>query len=368
MNKITLDKIIINYVYIVTLITIFILNNNQSTYTYIYTKIFNLITTLIMFIMIFIKLIFKNYKINRYDAFLFLLLIELVLITFFYRKYFIFHWIYLLFSYIYFNDKTYIYINGKIKKIMLFIVVISILYQLSKIRFLGVLPVINWYDPNYSGFFIFCLFLLLEKENMRILSKIILLSGFLTLSRNYYLAVLIYIFFTTFKYINDIIIKMRLNKFLVFIFISMFSLIIIENIILKKSSVYYSQNEISKLYTFNDASNHDRFNANKLFKNEITKNFFKYQFGVSIEWYTKNVFRNTPHNFVYALIVNYGIYFTLIFYLLFAKVYDRFFNKENIPIIMSMFLYYLFLGAGIQGYPGILVFYILSDKKEEKFK
>ena len=83
MNKITLDKIVINYVYIVTLITIFILNNNHSTDTYIYTQIFNLITTLIMFIMIFIKLIFKNYKINRYDAFLFLLLIELVLITFF---------------------------------------------------------------------------------------------------------------------------------------------------------------------------------------------------------------------------------------------------------------------------------------------
>lgn len=364
-TKISLDSFIFHYVYVVVFFTIYILTNHSSNSLFLYTKLFNLLTTMILLSFLFYKLALSNFKlnINKIDFIVFFLIICIVLYTFISRQYINFHWIYLIFAYIYFYHKD-IQLNQKFKKIVLTIVFVAVIYQLITIRFDGVRPVINWYDPNYSGFFIFVLFLFLRYEKMRIMSYIILFVGFLTLSRAYILAVLIYFVFTKISLFVSLIRKFRLNRFFVILFISFMPLFFIESYFISQDSrLKANTSENKNLYEVADASNQDRFTANVMFKEDLFNNLQKYQFGVALEDYTTNVFRNTPHNSFYTMIINYGIYFTILYFIIFAKIYNRFFNKQNIAIIISLFSYYMLLGAGIQGYPGLLIFYLLFIHK-----
>lgn len=362
-----LDNFIFHYVYAVVFITIYILNNNHSEYSSLYMEIFNLITTVLLLFFLLYKLVLSDFKlkINKVDFIFFSLILCIALLTLLTRNYFNFHWIYLIFAYIYFNK--HIELNQKFRKRVLTVVFFSVIYQLLTLRFMLIRPVINWYDPNFSGFFLFVLFLFLKYEKMRIMSYVILFSGLLTLSRGYILAITLFFTIDNFNFIKNIIIKLKLNRFLTLLGISLFGLIFIENyFVVEEGTLSGSGNDIEKIYTIADASNQDRFTANVLFKNDLFNNFLDYQFGVDIEYYTANIFRNTPHNAFYSIIINYGIYFTILFFIIFSKIYNRFLDKENIAIGISLFSYYMLLGAGIQGYPGILVFYLLSLNKGKK--
>lgn len=363
-RRVSLENFTIHFVYIVTFITIYVLTNNHESDKYLYTKVFNLVTTIVLLGLLSIKLLFSKETFEKRIFLLFFTIVVIVLLTLRYRNYINFHWIYLLFAYMYIDKE--IYINKYIRIIVIYVTFLAIVYQMSTLRFMYIRPVINWYDPNYSGFFIFCFFLLLRKEKMQILSFLIFLSGFLTLSRNYIIAVIIYFLIEKINFFKKIIISFKINNFLKITIICMFLLTFVENFILTSEIKSYEQNDVSRLYTFTDASNNDRFIANKKFKEQIVKNTSEYQFGMDMEEYTKNVFRNVPHNYIYGLIVNYGFYFTFFFYFLFSKIYNRLFFEENFSLIFSLFFYYLFLGAGIQGYPGLLVFFILSICKERK--
>lgn len=364
--KITLEDFTKNYVFIITLFTIYILNNDHRLNSYQYTRFFNLGATIILLILLILKIIYnKDEKIfKKIDIIIFGFIFLSFILTYICRKYINFHGIYLLFAYIYMKED--IIVNKKLKKNLLIIVFFSVIYQLVTIRFLGVRPVINWYDPNYSSFYLFCLFLLLKKENMRYMASIILISGFFTLSRNYILAVICYLTIEKFSLIKRYIIKYKFNNFYLIMLLGVIGLLTVESIILTNSISQNTGNNISRLYKFKDASNKDRFTANIKFKKDMKENFKKYQFGTNVEEYTKEIFRNVPHNYIYGLILNYGLYFTLFFYMIFGKIYNRFFVEENIAIILSFFLYYLFLGVGIQGFPGLLTLFVLNENRSEK--
>ncbi len=360
-----IDSFIFHYVYLITFVTIYLLNNHSSSNLFGYTKIFNLVTTMFLLFLLFYKLLLSNFKIkiNKFDFIIFALILSVVLFTILTRKYINFHWIYLIFAYIFFYKD--IKLNENFKKLVLTIVFFSVIYQISTIRFDGIRPVINWYDPNYSGFFIFVLFLFLRYEKMRIMSYIILALGFLTLSRAYVLAVLIFFVLNNLPFLLTFIKKFKLNHFFVILFISFIPLFFIEKYFVSQDvRLHAATSENKKLSSIADASNQDRFTANILFKEDLFENIQKYQFGVNIEDYVEDVFRNTPHNAFYTIIINYGLYFFILYFIIFAKIYDKFFTKQNIPIIISLFSYYMLLGAGIQGYPGLLVFYLLYIKKE----
>jgi|GEM_PF-4521387 len=360
-----LDSFIFHYVYVVVFISIYVLSNNQLDSIYLYTKVFNLITTLIILFFLLAKIIMANPmpKIKLNDLILFQIIINIVFLTILIRKYINFHWIYLFFAYFYFYKKN-IELNQIFRRLVLTIVFFSVIYQLLTTRFMGIRPVINWYDPNYSGFFLFLLFLFLKYENMKIMSIIIFITGFFTLSRSYVLATLVYILINNTSFIKSLIIKIKLNNFFIVMIISLLVLSFIEiSFINIDRRLEATQNNIEKMYKLADASNQDRFTANVIFKKELFDNFFDYQFGVDQDWYIKNVFINTPHNSFYALIVNYGVYFTFFYIMIFGRIYNKFFIKQNIAIIMSIFTYYIFLGGGLQGYPSILIFYLLSLKK-----
>lgn len=363
-KRVSLENFTIHFVYIITFITIYVLTNNHESDKYLYTKVFNLVTTIILLGLLSIKLFFSKKTFQKRIFLFFFTLFVVVLLTLIYRNYINFHWIYLLFAYMYMDKDT--YINKYTKNVVIYVTFLSIIYQMSTLRFMFVRPVINWYDPNYSGFFLFCFYLYLRKENRKILSLIVFILGFLTLSRNYILAQLLYIILEKSNFIKNIIKKLRINNFIKLTLICLVILTITENFILTSEMKSYNQNDFSRLYTFQDASNNDRFTANKKFKEQITKNPLSYQFGVDIDEYTKVVFRNTPHNFIYSFIVNYGFYFMIIYIFVFSKIYQRVFIYDNFSYIISLFLYYIFLGVGLQGYPSLLIFFILTISKGGK--
>jgi len=257
-------------------------------------------------------------------------------------------------------------LNQRFKKSVLTVVFFSVIYQLATLRFMEIRPVINWQDPNFSGFFLFLLFLFLKYEKMRVMSYIIFIAGFLTLSRSYILAVAIFLVINNLSFIKSIILKVKLNHFLIILLFSLITLTFIEKYFVNTDVRFdKTMNNIEKIYTIADASNQHRFTANVLFKNDLINNFFDYQFGIDKDYYTDNVYMNTPHNAFYTIIINYGFYFMIFYFIIFAKIYNRFFTKENISIIFGLFSYYMLLGAGIQGYPGVLVFYLLALNKNE---
>lgn len=360
-----LHRFFVSIVYFSVFFSIYFLTNDWGSDYFIYTKYFNLTISLIIILFLTISMRSSDKKINVLDFLLMLVMMASVLMTLIFRGYFNFHWIYILFAYFYFKDNVNSIIPINIRKNVLVLSSFITLLWLLSIRFVDGRPVTNWFDPNYSGFFIFILFMFLRFEGMKLLSYIILIAGFLTLSRSYALSVAIFFFFSYFSFFSKLFFHMKLNKFITIAFIGLVLLIPIENNFASKNERLSVVNKtgIATLTTVEDASNQARFTANLKFKDDLLEKPLRYQFGIDLEKYTSFVFHNSPHNAFYLVVLNYGFYFAIPFFILFGRVYNRYFNFENLPIILSLFPYYLLLGAGIQGLPGLLVFYLLSIDK-----
>lgn len=361
-NKVS--SFFISIIYLLILFSVYFLNNSPTDQSILYTKLFNLAVSALVLFMLLYGAVFLELKSKVIDFFVIANLLVVVIATYLTRGYVNFHWIYLFFAYFYFKNNNSIHINRTFNVVVLLAAFFASLFWMYNTRFYDGRPVTNWFDPNYSGFYVFVLFLLLWYSNLKFFSLIILFSGFLLLSRSYYLSVLIFFLLVNINLFREVFFKFKLNHFLVMVFIGLCFLIPIEKYFTSHESRLASMSDKSVLVVA-DASNQDRFTANVLFKEDLLESFLDYQFGMDVEEYTDRVFRNTPHNAFYALIINYGVYFTFFYLILYARAYDRFFTKENFPIIMCLFPYYLLLGAGIQGFPGLLVFFLLAiDKKE----
>jgi hypothetical protein len=109
-----------------------------------------------------------------------------------------------------------------------------------------------------------------------------------------------------------------------------------------------------------DASNRDRFTANELFIKDIIQHPTRYLFGISLEQYTKLVFINSPHNIIGQLILNYGIFFALFYFILLYRIIKPFFSVGNEFILYPTLVYLLFLGGVWMGIS--LIFYVILLK------
>lgn len=112
-------------------------------------------------------------------------MISTVISTLFARGYLNFHWIYLLFSLVFLSSNKQLTFSGSIFISDFFAVALITFYWLFTTRFYDGRPVTNWYDPNYSGFYIFLLFLFLWYSKLKFFSVLVLASGFLLLILNY---------------------------------------------------------------------------------------------------------------------------------------------------------------------------------------
>lgn len=357
--------VIINYVFIATFISIYFLNNNNTLSSYENTRLINLIMTMILLGLLFIYSI-KELKLTLITYLLFLIMISISVFVLLIRQYIIFHWIYL--AFIILLVKIDIKINVKLKKFMIYTSFIAVLYQMYSIRFLGSVPVLSWLDPNYSAYYIFMLSIFSRKSGNKLISNVLILLGFLTLSRTYMVAIIVYLLLEKSSFLNYLIIRIRIVNFFKLMIISLIVLFTIGSffIAIEREVTHFTSRGIERIFVINDLSNLHRFIANQKFVESIFSNPNYYLLGTKVEDYQNRVFINTPHNAFLSLIVNYGILFTLPFIILYGISLNKLIDKKNVPLIISQFIFYSLLGAGVQGFPGILLFFTLREEHTDK--
>ena len=108
-------------------------------------------------------------------------------------------------------------------------------------------------------------------------------------------------------------------------------------------------------------SNFYRFSANVIFANELYSHPIQYLLGCDTKKYLTNIYINGPHNALLVTIFNYGILFTVFYLALTNKIISRQYNDDNIPILMGILLYFLFLGAGLTGIQFIWLAFLLKN-------
>jgi hypothetical protein len=219
-------------------------------------------------------------------------------------------------------------------------------------------------EVNLSGLSVFALGLVLRKKN-KILGDIVLLSGVLTISRSYFLAVLCFVAFEQKALKNTIgrvlsrISYLQLTVFssIVLFFVGWIYVYLFQN---NKIMAYNENAGLTRLLNFNDYSNYFRFLAIflivyiiKLHPIYILKGFSneKYlqlgrmitddlhvDFGVGIG----------THNLFYSHLKMYGL-FVFLEIMCVSKYLKRIVNENNIGMFIAFYLYTIILGSGLSG-------------------
>lgn len=237
-------------------------------------------------------------------------------------------------------------------------------------------------EINQSGLSIFCLALLLMCKNKKV-GWFTLLFGLLTISRSYYLAFIIYIFSKT--KISEKISSMKITTKL-----NYFNLTVITSVILigfgvfyiyeyKLGNIFWGDNISNRLYNFLDYSNFFRFvaviNILLVFKMAPTKLLFGVsdrefiQYGILVARELNIPYKYlVPHNLFFSHLKMYGI-FSLFETIYVSSILKRVVDSKNFMIFIAIFMYSIFLGAGLYSYwlyLSVFVFLLYSNQSEER--
>lgn len=233
-------------------------------------------------------------------------------------------------------------------------------------------------EVNQSGYALIVLFILV-KEKYTNLGKVLLLIGLLTFSRSYLLGLLIYLIFN--KFSEEFIRKVK-NKFSFtkLTFFSVFLLIIVSNLYLKKfklGSITGSDTGFHRFTNIFDYSNFLRFTTNT----NLIKFYLMYPkfliYGLNtMEFFEANKisaivqnipYRNIkPHNFFFSYFQIYGVFSFFIFHFI-SRLFEKILTVNNYPSFLVVFSYLTFLGIGANRYWLFLsVILLLYNRGDEK--
>lgn len=353
-NLILKISLIFNYI----LPNAFIGNYGRNIY-YVNKSIYNLI--FLFFTFIFFKK--NNFNIKKREIFLIIFIIFRVLIIKDTQSIALFSLI--LIDRIRFTKK----LN---KKIVYVCLIFSFLYSIYFFKFHGRPISTSIGEKNLSGFSLFILYLLCQKFKFKLLKIITLFMGIFTFSRNFLLAVIVQKLLLRFKFLQNIIIKIKLNKFFsltIVTLIFMYALGIgFENYVnshgvnpyAKGFSRYVTLVDNSNLYRFQANNNVIKFyvyNPKKIllgitipdFKNELKNNLIKYNIEKAME----------PHNFFYKYLLKYGIFSFFLFYYI-SKILETISNK-NLGVFYGFYIYSIFLGVGFYDFYLLMLKYLIEN-------
>lgn len=244
-----------------------------------------------------------------------------------------------------------------------YLALIVTIFGLAFYRFDGFRPTTTWIDPNYSGFYIFILFSISRLLKLKFLSMIIVVLGLLTLSRNFVLAIAVYFVVERFGKSKILFKPIKKVGFIGMTLIAVVLLIGLESTFISSESVY-AQNDFDRFYNVVDASNNDRLTANVLLRESLSESPINYFFGVDKDFYTENIFRNTPHNSLLMSIVIFGIFFTIIMFFVMHGLFGSILSRFNLPLFCGLLVYQNVLGVGHYGLALVLVFFIMNSSRE----
>lgn len=360
--KIKLNSFIYHLVFLLTLVSLFFLNNDRTSSNEITLNIILAFFTFVFLILLVTLFFYKLYIVERKVLIYIFLCVCSCYWVYLVRNYVIVHWIYLLISfYITFSS---INLNKKVLRISVYLSFCSVVLQLVCFRFSG-RPVLSYIDPNYSGYYIFCLFLFTWFNNYKKIALCLLLCGLVTLSRNFILAVVVFFLVANSSYIRKVVLRFNYTSLLLFGYVILF---IISTLYIAKFSeeiIQGTTNLEKDITQIVDRSNLDRFTANILFIDDFTGNMKKYYWGIDTETYTKNVFRNGPHNSLLQLILNYGLFFSFFYFLILSTIFSRYHKSlKFVSAYSSLIVYFLLLGGGIYGIQVIWLSFIYKSSMD----
>lgn len=237
-------------------------------------------------------------------------------------------------------------------------------------------------EKNLSGLAIFCLALLIMYKNKK-LGYIVLAFGLLTISRSYYLAVILYLlsklkivqklvekiqkFIKYFNYTNLTIISSIILLLLAYIYMCQF----------QAGNIFWGDEVSNRLINVFDYSNFFRFITNLIVVIILFNNPLKIFSGLKDAEYIelgKKVCETIgspykylePHNLFFSHLRIYGI-FAVIEIIYISNIVKKIINKNNFMIYLAIVAYSVLLGAGLYSYwlyLSIFVFIVYENKKE----
>lgn len=227
-------------------------------------------------------------------------------------------------------------------------------------------------EINQVGFSILMLFFIFKINDYKWLAIISLIAGTLTQSRNFILAILIYIITSLLlKFLEKKQYKLKIpTNFRFYSYGSIFVVIILYFLFstITDGGQFASINSLlGKSVSFIDHSNFLRFVANiAVLKFYMLKPMYlltgvpykileQYLLTYSLGFgqFSKKVV--PPHNYYFKFLYKFGVFSIFIFYLT-SKEIDKRLNVENLPIFFTFLLYAVFLGTGF--YEGYLIIFI----------
>ena len=224
------------------------------------------------------------------------------------------------------------------------------------------------YEINLSGSYLFLFFLLSVITKKRIGELFVIAASFLLLSRLLIFAIALYyvfilirniipktIFKISFKYVYSLLVV----AFFIFNFWFLLNVTI--------ESAYKS--DTSRVTELNDGSNKLRFLINsKVIMGLFIEKDEKFKFGygqvskgLSEEYSSKYILM--PHNELLVSVVEFGYVFTIICFIFVFPIYNTFFNRKGVAILMPLFLYSLILWVRffiIPSFEMIFILYLLK--------
>lgn len=361
--------LVINLVFVITVLSLFILNNNRQDPS----NLFFLNSLLSLFTFIFVLIIpvyiYANFlsKVRIVDFFLFLLMLISVVLAFIYRGYLVIHWVYLSIFYIIISERYYS-ISYKLKLTFVGVGIISVCLQLLMFDLDG-RPVLSYLDSNYSSMMIFLFSVYVYYNIGRKYSIAPFILGVVTLSRAYVLVCL------CFFILNALIKYSCFKKIMLFLSRTWVSFIIILFLPLAINFffVLYVPPEAAHVTTVDDKfsgslidrSNLDRSLASVLFIEQLITKPMDYIFGIDIDWYLDNIFKNSPHHSVFQMVLNYGWFFSIPYICIFLSCCRRVLvnNSEILPFYLSFLIYIMTLGGGIFGMTLVFIAFIFRSQR-----
>ena len=274
------------------------------------------------------------------------------------------------------KDSTiYNYKDERIFKYLYYLSIFSMILQLLFFRSQDGRPNLS-YEINLSGAYLFLFFLLSVITKKRIGELFVIAASFLLLSRLLIFAIALYyvfilirniipktIFKISFKYVYSLLVVV----FFIFNFWFLLNVTI--------ESAYKS--DASRVTELNDGSNKLRFLINsKVIMGLFIEKDEKFKFGygqvskgLSEEYSSK--YTLMPHNELLVSVVEFGYVFTIICFIFVFPIYNTFFNRKGVAILMPLFLYSLILWVRffiIPSFEMIFILYLLkiNSLRDEK--
>lgn len=250
---------------------------------------------------------------------------------------------------------------NKLKKI-LYLWLFFIVIQMMFFRYNG-RPTLS-YEINQSGSYLFLFYLLAGILNLKYCKLVICFLALLLLSR---LLILCIIIFEVIKIIRRNLNFERIHISYPFLILTASALISVFSIwyyINMSGKIVEGSDNSSRLTQFNDGSNYLRFKINSeilfnLISNEDDE-LLKVGYGdLAKNKAYRELYFLMPHNELFKAIAQFGIWFTLMCFLISMKGFKKELNYNNIEYIIPIILYTMILWVRFTIVPSLEMLFIL---------